>query len=150
MKRRHSIGLKLASRLPGSSQTATFKPLFVTSVLQLKTHAKNPFGVCSHSIDFKQLVVPSHLRQKSEIKMNRRLNWSQSPPDFNDYSAECLQGPAALGPFQQIPLGLKLENPDTPESSTTATPPPCGNPGSKAKRGKTEPEGHALILCCHL
>ena len=42
------------------------------------------------------------LRQRSQLAMNRRIQWSQSPPNLDDYSPECLQS-GALGPLQQAP-----------------------------------------------
>ena len=45
----------------------------------------------------KHVIVP---RQKSRLEMNRRIKWSQTPPNLDDYAPECLQS-SALGPLQQ-------------------------------------------------
>ena len=50
-------------------------------------------------------------RQRSQIKCNRRIQWSQTPPNFNDYAPECLQS-HALGPLQQAaPMPVEEGNP---------------------------------------
>jgi hypothetical protein len=51
------------------------------------------------------------MRQQSQIEMNRRIQWNQSPPNVSDYSSECLQS-TALGPFHQgEPVGEDAEVP---------------------------------------
>ena len=42
------------------------------------------------------------LRQKSSIEMNRRLKWSQTPPNISDYDADCIKAPV-FAPFQTTP-----------------------------------------------
>ncbi len=34
--------------------------------------------------------------------MNRRLRWSQTPPNISDYDADCVKAPV-FAPFQQTP-----------------------------------------------
>ena len=41
--------------------------------------------------------------------MNRRVQWTQSPPDLQDYAPECLEGPA-MAPFQQRAPALENES----------------------------------------
>ena len=78
--------------------------------------------VCTHKYIYSQSFNPSPLsqsnpifksqmRQRSQIEMNRRIQWNQSPPNVSDYSSECLQS-TALGPFHQgEPVGEDAEVP---------------------------------------
>lgn len=70
--------------------------------------------------------------------MNRRLSWSQAPPDFHDYDPNFFQGPAQ-GPLQQAPMPSledgsldKSESPETkvvvvPKKKSQKVPPPQEN-----------------------
>ena len=68
------------------------------------------------------------LRQSSQLQLNRRVQWSQDPPNMKDYAPECLES-SALGPFQQAP-------PEQGKSSSKR-PPSITNSPSKSKKGKT-------------
>ena len=70
-------------------------------------------------------IFKSQIRQRSQIEMNRRIQWSQAPPNVSDYGSECLQA-TALGPFHQgEPVGEDGEVPKTKKRSVDS-------PGSNA------------------
>ena len=69
-----------------------------------------------------QVVLPN-LRQQSKIEMNRKMKWTQQPPNLDDYAPECLEKATGV-PFQQAPVeteqvevGQKRPHPSAGESS---------------------------------
>jgi len=87
-----------------------------------------------------------NLRQKSQIEMRRKLQWTQTPPNLDDYAPECAAGPA---PFQLAAIegkvdddgrGVKRERqvdkpPHGPSSKALKIQPPCPETTSQRSRG---------------
>lgn len=47
------------------------------------------------------------LRQRSQLEMNRRIKWTQEPPNFDDYAPECLDSGNLALQLQAMPGDAK-------------------------------------------
>lgn len=78
--------------------------------------------------------------------MNRRLNWSQTPPSLEDYAAGSIEDPSFLGPQQQVAVAVENDNKDKskPNGSKGAKVKTPSPPSSKAEHASPPASGGHL------
>ena len=80
--------------------------------------------------------------------MNRRVQWTQSPPDLDDYAPECLEG-RAMAPFQQRAPALENEslNHGTKREADLATQTPRRSESKVPKVDRGNSTSHQGLMC---
>lgn len=81
-----------------------------------------------------------YLRQRSQLQMNRRISWNQTPPNFDDYDPSCLQaqklGPAPLALVGPVSLELPASGAKPAKGGAASPKVPQVSPTSKASSPK--------------
>ncbi len=116
MRRKFCTGLNFASKHPTSNPVE-----LVCLKLASEGWIENMFTVGSNfstpTTSLGVAFIPSQLRQKSSLQMNRKISWDQRPPNMEDYGSDCFEkaGVFQLTPQQALPAEEHVKPKENPK-----------------------------------